>query len=148
MRSYTKCINQDVWSDTYHSCRSKNLHSSSMSWKNIKDIGRADIVSTTVFCQIKRKNISSIAYIFKLRNFFSQLKFSMRNINHHCTCPMPRLMFSMKKISHHCTCPMPHLKCSIQGLCYGTPKWMWTVDLMSYYLLGGNTFNIYFIDFN
>ena len=31
-----------------------------------------------------------------------------------------------------------------EELCYSTPKRPWTVDLMSYYLLRGNSFNIYF----
>ena len=34
------------------------------------------------------------------------------------------------------------------SFCYGTPKWLWTVDLMSYYLLRSNGFNVCFIYFS
>jgi hypothetical protein len=39
------------------------------------------------------------------------------------------------------------LLCIQEGFCYDTPKQTWTVDLVSSYLIGVQSFNIYFIYF-
>ena len=40
-------------------------------------------------------------------------------------------------LSRKLVCPCRQL---LKGICYGTPKLLWTIDPMSYYLLGGNSF--------